>query len=81
MKSYLKKLQWLPVTERIKFKTLNMIHKSLITKNPQYINSLFTINEINNTTQTRQSNTYNLKIARPISEIHRRAPSIYGPVV
>ena len=80
VKKYLKELQWLPITERIKFKALKMIHNCTKTKNPEYLNSLFQLNQ-SDSIQTRQCNGKNLKLVKPISEKHRRAASVYGPAL
>ena len=76
----MKQLNWLPVSERVKYKNLLIIHKSIVINNPSYINALFKINEIQNIL-TRQTNGNNIKIAKPISEFHRRSISIYGPQI
>ena len=74
----MKTLNWLPITERIKLKNIKIIHNSISYKSLKYIYDLFTLNN-RDSIQTRQNNGVDLKIARPTSEFHRRALSIYGP--
>ena len=76
----MKQLKWLPISEKIKYKNLVMIHKTTTTNIPEYINSLFNVNKMQSI-QTRQCNGKNLKTNKPLSEMHRRAVSIYGPVM
>ena len=78
--NYMKQLNWLPISERIKYKSLILIHNSIINKTPIYINSLFQINE-REIFQTRQTTMNNINIIKPISELHRRAISVYGPQI
>ena len=78
--TYMKQLKWLPISEKIKYKNLVMIHKTTTTNIPEYINSLFNVNKMQSI-QTRQCNGKNLKTNKPLSEMHRRAVSIYGPVM
>ena len=74
--AYMKKINWLPIAERIKIKNIKIIHNSLCCQEPQYIRDLF---EMNENPHTRQNNGSNLKIPLALSEFHKKALSIYGP--
>ena len=72
----LKKLHWLPVEQRIKFKTSLLVYKTLQSGQPQYLKSM--LNHPKHSHSTRFSNSL-LDVPRTNTETGKRAFSVAGP--
>ena len=74
----LKNLHWLPVEQRITFKTGLLTYKALQTSQPQYLKSM--LNHPKHSHSTRSANSL-LDVPRTNNEIGKRAFSVAGPKV
>jgi hypothetical protein len=73
----LKRLHWLPVEQRIDFKTAVLVHKSLYSGQPSYLRSLLTIRDSQYSTRSSSSLTLQIPYAR--TSLGKRAFSVAGP--
>ena len=76
IKPLLKNLHWLPVEQRIMFKTGLLVYKTLQSGQPQYLNSM--LNYPKHRYSTRFSDTL-LEVPRTNTELGKRAFSVAGP--
>jgi hypothetical protein len=74
----LKNLHWLPVEQRIKFKTSLLVYKILQTGQPQYLKSM--LNRPKHSHSTRFSSSL-LDVPRTNTELGKRAFSVAGPKI
>jgi len=75
----LRELHWLPVKERIRFKTLTLVYKSLNGLSPQYISNCLVVRSSSHTMSTRSSGSVNFTIPRTRKCAGDRAFSVAAP--
>jgi Reverse transcriptase (RNA-dependent DNA polymerase) len=73
----LKRLHWLPIKQRIDFKTSLLVHKSLHSGQPSYLRSLLTIHERQYSTRSLDALCLQIPFAR--TSLGKRAFSVAGP--
>ena len=73
----LKTLHWLPIKQRIEFKTGLLVHKALHSNQPSYLRSLLTIHDRHHS--TRSSDALTLYIPYSRTTLGKRAFSVAGP--
>ena len=77
---YLMKLHWLPIIQRIKYKSLLLVHKVLHHNSPEYLTNLITLKlEQNNITRSSNNFTLNLPSKYQLHSTNIRAWSISSP--
>ena len=76
---HLQELHWLPVTERIKFKVLTLVYKSLNNMAPYYLKTMF--NYYRPSRNLRSSARLLLVVKRHRTRYGSRAISNYGPTL
>ena len=73
----LKTLHWLPIKQRIEFKTGLLVHKALHSNQPSYLRSLLTIQDRHHSTRSSDALTLHIPYSR--TTLGKRAFSVAGP--